>query len=436
VTRLQIALVSSKNDPAGRNIRQHVLERLPSIPRDDVTFSLEEVEGRLIAQDRIDERLEADLIVFMSRHTSARPAPLLSVHVTGNPSRADLGGTARSLPPASPLWMRSVLRSLVRTAPQGYRVTYEVTHHGPTELSIPSFFVEIGSTSAEWSDPLAGRSVAESVLVPRPEPALCLLGLGGNHYASRATGIILESNAAFGHIIHSRDVPFVDLSMLRRLVQHSPTDAAYMDRKALPSGEVRRVEALLRQIDLPLLTESGIRAIGNLSWQMYVSLQACANTEAPSSQLVADGLIGEGTPVVIRLDPPLLSEALRADRTAVQEGLRGLPLAHLLGPDGTIRPVFLTFEGNQSNVINHLIRLCVKIIVGNQKTSLDGDSLIIHGMRFDPQKARALGIPSGPLYGMLSAGHTIEQDGRMITPEMVETETKRILHISGLGRYV
>jgi D-aminoacyl-tRNA deacylase len=433
---MRIILVSSKSDPAGRNIRGHILEQLPSISRRDVTFVPEEVEGRLIAQDRIDERLRADLIIFLSRHTSTRPAPLLSVHVTGNPSHAELGGVSRSFPPAAPLWMRSVLLSLIARAPPGYRVTYEVTHHGPTELTTPSFFVEIGSTLSEWEDPRAGRCVAESVLTARPEPALRLVGLGGNHYATRATAIIQESRAAFGHIIPSREVSALDLTLMQRLAEQSVADAAYMDRKALPASEVQRLEALLKQIALPLLSEHEIQEMADLPWNVYTALRRIAESELPTSQVVIDGLTGEGIPVSVRLDPELLSEALHADRHAVLEGLRDMPLAHLRGPDGALLPVFITFEGNQSSVINHLIRLCVKIIVGNQKTSLDGDSLIIHGMRFDPQKARALGIPSGPLYGLLSAGHTIELDGRMITPEMVQTETKRTLHIPGLGRYV
>jgi D-aminoacyl-tRNA deacylase len=433
---MKVILVSSRSDPAGRNILSHILELLQVRTRNDIIFVPEEVEGRLILQDGIDAGMKADLIIFLSRHTSAHPIPLLSVHVTGNPSNADLGGKPRSIPPAAPLWMRSVLRSLLHHAPPGFRVTYEVTHHGPTELATPSFFVEIGSTLVEWDDPRAGKAVAESVLAARPEPALRLLGLGGNHYATRATEMARESNAAFGHIIHSRDVPSLDRVMLYLLKERSGADAAYMDHKALPPVEVQRMEVLLREVDLPLVTESEIRGCGDISWESYRSLRALAEATVPYSHLVIDRLSGEGTPVFVRLDPQLLGEALRADRAALEEGLRGLSLAHLLGSDGAIRPVFLTFEGNQSSVINHLIRLCVKIIVGNQKTSLDGDSLIIHGMRFDPHKARALGIPSGPLYGMLSAGHTIEKDGRMITPEMVQTETKRILHISGLGRYV
>jgi D-aminoacyl-tRNA deacylase len=433
---MQVMLISSRSDPAGRNIRHQMRELLQEKEREDVTFALHEVEGRLIFQDGIDAAFDADLIIFLSRHTSARPFPLLSVHVTGNPSGADLGGKPYSFPPASPLWMRSVLRSLFHHAPPEYGVTYEVTHHGPTELTTPSFFVEIGSNMAEWEDPRAGKAVAESVFAAQPEPSLCLLGLGGNHYATRATEMARDLKVAFGHIIHSRDVPSLDRALLANLWKHSGAEAVYIDRNALSSEDVHRMEALLGEADLTLLSEGEIKTCGNLPWKTYRSLRALAEEAIPSSRLVVDGLVGEGTPVMVQLDPSLLSEALKADRNAVEEGLRSLPLAHLIRIDGIIPPVFLTFEGNQSIVINHLIRLCVKIIVGNQKTSLDGDSLIIHGLRFDPQKARELGIPSGPLYGMLSAGKAIERDGRMITPEMVQTETKRILHISGLGRYV
>jgi len=60
--------------------------------------------------------------------------------------------------------MQATLRALARHCPEGYQVSYEVTHHGPTTLVHPSFFVEIGSTEKEWGDPVAGRAVAEAVL--------------------------------------------------------------------------------------------------------------------------------------------------------------------------------------------------------------------------------------------------------------------------------
>ena len=56
--------------------------------------------------------------------------------------------------------MKSILMEMKRLAEQKglkYDVTLEVTHHGPTELSVPSLYAEIGSTEIQWKDPEADR---------------------------------------------------------------------------------------------------------------------------------------------------------------------------------------------------------------------------------------------------------------------------------------
>ena len=61
-----------------------------------------EVDERLIHAEHIDAQIDADLIIFLSRHYSVNPVPVLTVHVTGNFGTAEVGGTARTLAPAAP----------------------------------------------------------------------------------------------------------------------------------------------------------------------------------------------------------------------------------------------------------------------------------------------------------------------------------------------
>jgi len=231
----RVAVINSAQDEAGRNIRRH-LEELLSEGKGRgggeggkrPCFELHEVEGRLIHADGIDREFPSDLIIFISRHKSREPVPVLTVHVTGNLAGADLGGRPRSLPPACPSFMQAILRELRSRAPPGYGASYEVTHHGPTEIGTPSFFAEIGSTSREWADPRAGRAVAESILAARPVHApVGLIGLGGNHYAARQTEIGCTSRGAFGHIAHGREVGALDEEMVALMRDRSRAAATF-----------------------------------------------------------------------------------------------------------------------------------------------------------------------------------------------------------------
>ena len=183
-------------------------------------------------------------MIFLSRHSSVNPVPVLTVHVTGNYRDAELGGSSRTLAPAAPAMMHAILRALARHCPEGYRVSYEVTHHGPTGLSHPSFFVEIGSTEKEWADPAAGRAVADAVLDAMPlADAVPLVGFGGTHYAVRETEIALATRGAFGHIAHTREIATLDGEIIRSMIEKSGAVAAYIDRKALDHAALSHLDA-------------------------------------------------------------------------------------------------------------------------------------------------------------------------------------------------
>ncbi|GAB6284729.1 MAG: D-aminoacyl-tRNA deacylase [Methanoregula sp.] len=436
---MNVALINSRIDPAGRNIRHHIERLLAETPEDlrarGRSYELFDVEGRLIHAEGVDKEIDADVVIFLSRHSSVNPTPVLTVHVTGNFGSAELGGTPRILAPAAPAMMQATLRALARHCPEGYRVSYEVTHHGPTGLTHPSFFVEIGSTEKEWNDPVAGRAVAEAVLGATPIEAVPLIGFGGTHYAARETEIALSARGAFGHIAHTREIAALDEPMIRQMLVQGGAVAAYIDRKALDRPALDRLTSLLDAIPVIRLSESEIAAMGHIPWEVYRSVREIAERVSPGARCFVHALEGEGVPARVEVDPVLVAAAVNADEPALIQALHALPVVHISTHDNRILPVFVTYEKHSSEIINALNTLCVKIIRSNEITATENDQLIIKKVRFDPKRARALGILPGPAYKRLASGQTIEENGQLITPEMVASVHEIRVHIPGLEKH-
>lgn len=431
---MKVALISSRNDPAGKNIRSHIEQitdsgiPVPSVHR----FELIEVEGRLIEQDQIDRKVDADTICFLSQHASEKPEPVLTVHVSGNFTHAQLGGRAGTLPPAAPGWMHAVLRGLSFRAPAGYRVSYESTHHGPTDLETPSFFVEIGSTEDEWVDETAGAAVAESVISADPLDTIDLIGFGGTHYCQRQTQIALTSRGAFGHIAPSRVVPNLGVKQIRRMQEQTGAVAAYIDRKALSTTEITRLEQILRELGLIRLWERDLASIGELPWDTYRIITAMALSVEPVATCHIHRMRKEQVPEFCEIHPDLLDEARKADEKALLTAFDLLPIAHISTPERSILPIFIAGRAERSQVLHDLITLCVTIISNKEKIAIEGDQLTIHKTRFDPLKARELGVIEGPLCGDLIKGHDVRIGDRVITPEMVRKTMVKKIQIPGL----
>ncbi|MDD3043598.1 MAG: D-aminoacyl-tRNA deacylase, partial [Methanosarcinaceae archaeon] len=233
-------------------------------------FRLVEIEEMHVFSDGIDKKLEeaglpASLIIFASKHKSKQEVKSLTVHCTGNSSdEARLGGRPKELAVAAPAAMKSILMAMKDLAAEkglDYDVTLEVTHHGPTELTVPSLYVEIGSTEGQWEEPVPGEVVAKAILAVSLEKVPTAVGFGGGHYATRQTGLVLETEVAFGHNFPKYQLEFVDEALVRQAVEKSKADFVYFDRKSMKSEDRKRITEIIRKLDLPVLKESEIRGI-------------------------------------------------------------------------------------------------------------------------------------------------------------------------------
>lgn len=282
VNNSKITIICSAPDLASQNIKTHLLDlrewnnlKLPpesgfSAAREsaDGKFRLVDIEEIHVFQDGLDKKLEsaglpASLIIFASKHKSKEEINSLTVHCTGNSSgEARLGGRPKSLAVASPAAMKSILKEMKRLVEEKglkYDVTLEVTHHGPTELSVPSIYTEIGSTEIQWKDPEAGEVAAKAILAVSLEKVPVAVGFGGGHYAMRQTGLLLETGISFGHNFPKYQLEFVDEDLVRQAVEKSNAEFAYFDRKSMRSEEKKRISEILEKLGLNVLKESEIR---------------------------------------------------------------------------------------------------------------------------------------------------------------------------------
>jgi D-aminoacyl-tRNA deacylase len=269
-----ILLVASTTDAASLNIKQQILAHYPfedaaETFQKNVTFNAK-VAGREVtfitlneepvhAQALPDSFPSAELIVFVSRHSSQSGTPTLSVHTPGNFGNAELGGLPRTLSVCPGAAMQTALRMLKQQKEAlrlNHEVSYECTHHGPS-LNVPTMFVELGSSPIQWSDQVAAQAVAHAVMAAvagwgSPKGS-AVLGIGGPHYNEKFTRMALDSEAFFGHMVPKYAVAELDSAVLVQCVAKTlePVSMALLDWKGIKSEYKPNVLSLLDAVGLP-----------------------------------------------------------------------------------------------------------------------------------------------------------------------------------------
>lgn len=266
------------------------------LQKNEVLFRMILIDGRIIFQDYLDKRLEflgyeSDLIVFLSKHKSQSETKALTTHPSGNYADADYGGYPTSLCTPAPVAMKKLMLAmdLLNTEMElGYDVTFEVTHHGPTELDTPSLFVEIGSTEKEWMDPKPGLAVAKSVLElaetesidgnnidgnnkngtdsshtdeRKTKEAILLqdntvaVAFGGGHYGDRQTVSLFRTKLAYGHMFPKYQLETITEEVILKAFERTGANLAFFDKKSMRGPDRRRITEILERNNIPILND-------------------------------------------------------------------------------------------------------------------------------------------------------------------------------------
>lgn len=240
-------IMFSAGDEAGRNIAG-ILSR-------DFLLSVYEFCGEIIYLDYVPDFLrDVGLCIVASRHKSMSGIPTLTVHSPGNFGVAEAGGVDRMLGVAPALYLRSALKELKAANVSGFEVCFEVTHHGPTVLSCPVVFVEVGSCERDWSNVEACRAAAEAIkkiYESEPEDVPSAVGFGGGHYARKFS---LVDDYALGHICPKYALKCLDLELVKQMVEKTfpRPSTALVEKKGL-GGEKSRVAGLLSEAGLEVV---------------------------------------------------------------------------------------------------------------------------------------------------------------------------------------
>ena len=197
------------------------------------SFLLAFFDGSIVSPPDLDQFFNPQAYIFLSTHRAESGIPALTAHTTGNFSQvAEVGGEGRELGRADPALVKNYLRALSarKSEVQGYDITMEATHHGPTSLQKPVMFVELGATEKEWKDKHAATVIGEALVKSLTEKEIwskTALGFGGTHYPRKFTEMSIESDMAFSFVAPKHALEHVDEAMVGHMIQRTSAPVRY-----------------------------------------------------------------------------------------------------------------------------------------------------------------------------------------------------------------
>ena len=246
---MKYLLIYSTTDLAGINIKNN-LNRLNI--KDFKNIHLFETDKKLTELSQKDLPYNYEYYIFLSKHKSESKKPTLTVHTSGNLIDDNShGGNIEEICPCDAVLNSLLLKNIYKYNSLGeykqfnFEVSFEAVHHGPTDLNIPSAFVEIGSSEKEWEIKEAGEIIAKSIIDTiasienkNYDDLDKVVGFGGGHYAPRFTKLVLSNKCYVGYIIPK----YAKLSekVLEQILLKQDFDYILFDWKGLNSEDKKR----------------------------------------------------------------------------------------------------------------------------------------------------------------------------------------------------
>ena len=228
-------LVASSKNIASMNLASAVVEvgplestgiefmGRPLYQKDSVILAT--IDTEIIFPPDLDAFFRPQAYIFLSTHRAESGIPSLTVHTTGNfTDKESLGARPREVGVIDPDLQKNYFLSLNSRKPslEGFELTIEATHHGPTSLQRPVLFVELGSSEKNWTDERAARVVAESLmdsLAVGKKWGKVALAFGGTHYPAKFNRLLLESDFALSAVVAKHSLQWIDAPMFGQLIQ-------------------------------------------------------------------------------------------------------------------------------------------------------------------------------------------------------------------------
>lgn len=234
-----------------KSIKKETNEKRPIIDNNEKIIKLYTIDTDPIYSEELDKKIDADIFVFISKHSAAEGKQSLTVHPIGNFGSAEKGGRENKICPTEPAFLKNILLEMEKNS-RGFEaeVTMEATHHGPY-LEKPVIFVEIGSKEEHWKNEEAAKIISKSVingLLDESEYENLII-LGGSHYNYIANKVIFKSEFAVGHICAKHNLLEIDIEKIKDALVKSKADIILLDWKGL-GGEKIKIRDILDQNEI------------------------------------------------------------------------------------------------------------------------------------------------------------------------------------------